>query len=69
LNETQLPEAELEPSLRRVNSGGDLSVEIMADEKVAYGAVAKVMAAIQRAGIAKFTFVMLPEVANPNLVK
>jgi biopolymer transport protein ExbD len=69
LNEAQLPEAELESSLKRVNARGDLSVEILADEKVAYGVVAKVMAAIQRAGIGKFTFVMLPEVASTNPIR
>ncbi|MFO1205419.1 MAG: hypothetical protein U1E63_06775 [Burkholderiales bacterium] len=36
-----------------------------ADEKVSYGAVAKVMAQIQNAGVGKFTFVMLPEM-NPQ---
>ncbi|WP_297810681.1 biopolymer transporter ExbD [uncultured Methylophaga sp.] len=36
-------------------------VEIFADERVEYGAVADVMAAIQRAGISNFTFVMQPE--------
>lgn len=39
-------------------------VEIFADEKAEYGAVADVMAAIQRAGISNFTFVMQPETAQ-----
>lgn len=54
----------LEPELKALKAKSDAAIEIYADEKVAYGAVAKVMAAIQRAGIAKFTFVMLPEVAK-----
>lgn len=39
----------------------DQIVEIFADEKAEYGAVADVLAAIQRAGISNFTFVMQPE--------
>ncbi|KKL62734.1 hypothetical protein LCGC14_2182220, partial [marine sediment metagenome] len=42
----------------------ETSVEIFADEKAEYGTVAKIMAAIQRAGISKFTFVMQPEKAG-----
>jgi biopolymer transport protein ExbD len=54
----------LEPQLKKLKAQSDPAIEIYADEKVVYGAVAKVMAAIQRAGIAKFTFVMLPESAK-----
>jgi biopolymer transport protein ExbD len=39
----------------------DPAVEIYADEHAQYGVVAKVLAAIQRAGISKFSFVMSPE--------
>ncbi|MGQ2964939.1 MULTISPECIES: ExbD/TolR family protein [Betaproteobacteria] len=39
----------------------DPAVEIYADEHAEYGIVAKVLAAIQRAGISKFSFVMSPE--------
>lgn len=54
--------AGLEAELRRLRAASsDLSVEILGDEKVEYGHVAKVMAQIQRAGISKFAFVMLPE--------
>jgi biopolymer transport protein ExbD len=42
----------------------ETSVEIFADERAEYGTVAKIMAAIQRAGISKFTFVMQPEKAG-----
>lgn len=61
-NDAMLAMPELDVSLRQAAGSQDFSVEILADERVEYGVVAKVMAAIQRAGIAKFTFVMLPEV-------
>jgi biopolymer transport protein ExbD len=54
----------LETQLKKRNTTGDLQVEIMADEKVPYSAVAKAMAQIQRAGVSKFTFVMMPETAS-----
>lgn len=52
---------QLDARLVQEGANKNYSVEIHADEKVEYGLVAKVMAAIQRAGISKFTFVMLPE--------
>ena len=61
-NDALLAMPELNARLKEAAGSQDFSVEILADEKVEYGVVAKVMAAIQRAGIAKFTFVMLPEV-------
>lgn len=61
-NDAMLGIPELDVRLRQAAISQDFSVEILADEKVEYGVVAKVMATIQRAGIAKFTFVMLPEV-------
>ncbi len=64
LNDTQLKLEELEPKLRQDNAGGELSLEIFADEKAFYGVVAKVMAAIQRAGVSKFSFVMMPDTAS-----
>lgn len=60
-NDDQLSLPALDARLIQVAANKDVSVEIMADEKVEYGIVAKVMAATQRAGISKFTFVMLPE--------
>ena len=63
-NDTKLSQSVLESQLRQSAGAPDFAVEILADEKVEYGVVAKVMAAIQRAGIARFSFVMLPEV-NP----
>lgn len=61
---TPLPQAQLDTRLQAEARNHDLSLEIHADEKVEYGLVAKVMAAIQRAGISKFSFVMLPEAAR-----
>lgn len=61
LDDKPINQTQLETTLRQANSTPDYSVEIMADEKVAYGTVAKVMATVQRSGVTKFTFVMLPE--------
>lgn len=58
---TRLSQPQLEARLQDERRRHDLSLEIHADAKAEYGLVAKVMAAIQRAGISKFTFVMLPE--------
>lgn len=52
---------QLDMALMDAAQNVDTSVEIFADEKAEYGTVAKVMAAIQRAGISKFTFVIQPE--------
>jgi len=57
-------QAELDLRLIQTAENADSVVEIFADEKAEYGKVAKVMAAIQRAGISKFTFVMQPEIVN-----
>lgn len=56
----------LEGELKILRAGGDISVEILADEKVQYGHVARVMAQVQRAGISKFAFVMLPDKLKPT---
>lgn len=61
LDQTKIPAASLEHKLRLLNTQGDLQVQIMADEHVEYLEVAKAMAQIQRAGVSKFTFVMLPD--------
>lgn len=52
---------ELDVHLIQAAQNSDSTIEIFADEKVEYGKVAKVMAAIQRSGISKFTFVMQPD--------
>lgn len=61
LDQTPIATNTLETQLKKRNTAGDLQVEIMADETVPYSAVAKAMAQIQRAGVSKFTFVMMPE--------
>lgn len=61
LDEAPLTGPQLETELRTAAAQPDLSVEIYADEKAEYGAVAKVMAAIQRAGVVRFSFVLAPE--------
>jgi biopolymer transport protein ExbD len=64
IDESKVAAGALEPELKKLNSKGDLQVQIMADEGVAYGEVAKAMAHIQRAGVTKFTFIMMPDTAN-----
>jgi biopolymer transport protein ExbD len=64
IDETKIAAGALEPELKKLNTKGDLQVQIMADEGVAYGEVAKAMAYIQRAGVSKFTFIMMPDAAK-----
>ncbi len=66
IDETKIVAASLETELKKRNSKGDLQVQIMADAGVVYGEVAKAMAQIQRAGVTKFTFVMLPDSATTS---
>jgi biopolymer transport protein ExbD len=66
IDEAKIAATTLEAELKKRNGKGDLQVQIMADEGVAYGEVAKAMAQIQRAGVTKFTFVMLPDSAAPT---
>jgi biopolymer transport protein ExbD len=61
LDQIPIDKDALEATLKQRNGAGDLQVEIMADEIVPYKEVAQVMSHIQRAGVDKFTFVMLPE--------
>lgn len=67
IDETKIATPTLEAELKKRNSKGDLQVQIMADEGVVYGEVAKAMAQIQRAGVTKFTFVMLPDSASKTV--
>lgn len=60
-NTSLLTQPQLEEKLRQVGQNKHLALEIHADEKVEYGLVAKVMAATQRAGISRFSFVMQPD--------
>lgn len=63
-NDAMLSQSELDIRLQETAQNQEITVEILADERVEYGIVAKVMAATQRAGISKFTFVMQPESAG-----
>jgi biopolymer transport protein ExbD len=54
LNNTEVARADLEHQLLALKTANpDLSLHLRADERVAYGPVAKVMAAIEHAGIAR----------------
>jgi biopolymer transport protein ExbD len=61
LDQQKLALDALTSSLGSLKQQQDPAVEIYADEHAEYGIVAKVLAAIQRAGISKFSFVMSPE--------
>ena len=54
LNNTEITRQDLERQLAALESGNpDLALHLRADEKVPYGPVAKVMAAIEHAGISR----------------
>lgn len=54
LNNTEITRADLERQLQSLASANpNLSVHLRADERVLYGPVAKVMAAIEHAGVAR----------------
>jgi biopolymer transport protein ExbD len=61
LDQQKLALETLTSNLGTLKAQQDPAVEIYADEHAEYGIVAKVLAAIQRAGISKFSFVMSPE--------
>ena len=64
LDEKKLALPTLTTELNGLKQSQDPAIEIYADEHAEYGIVAKVLAAIQRAGISKFSFVMSPESAK-----
>jgi biopolymer transport protein ExbD len=54
LNNSEVSRADLERQLQALKSANpDLTLHLRADERVSYGPVAKVMAAIEHAGIAR----------------
>lgn len=63
LDERKLAMTSLTAELNSLKQQHDPAVEIYADTHAEYGTVAQVLAAIQRAGISKFSFVMSPESA------
>jgi len=69
VDQTKISANSLESELKKRNAQGDLQVQIMADEVVEYREVAKAMAQIQRAGVTKFTFVMLPDTSMQSTHK
>jgi biopolymer transport protein ExbD len=66
LDQQKLALDTLTSNLGTLKAQQDPAIEIYADEHAEYGIVAKVLAAIQRAGISKFSFVMSPESAKQN---
>ena len=66
LDERLLPLKALTEALVSLKKSSDPAVEIYADTHSQYGMVAKVMAAVQQAGISKFSFVMSPESATAS---
>lgn len=61
LNEDVIVPTSLAQALKQHNADGQLRVEILADEAVAYREVARAMVQVKRAGVEKFTFVVQPE--------
>ncbi|WP_229008425.1 biopolymer transporter ExbD [Methylophilus sp. Leaf408] len=66
LDQQKLALETLTSNLGTLKAQQDPAVEIYADEHAEYGIVAKVLAAIQRAGISKFSFVMSPDSAKKS---
>ena len=66
LDQQKLVLETLTSNLGTLKAQQDPAVEIYADEHAEYGIVAKVLAAIQRAGISKFSFVMSPDSAKQS---
>lgn len=64
--DSQLTElAALESALQATADIGALDVQLHADERLAYGRVAQVMAALQRAGVTRLSFVTVAGDASP----
>jgi len=61
LDRDRVSAGDLESALQKRGPVRGLTVEILADEHVPYGDVARVMVQVQRAGVTRFAFVMLPE--------
>jgi len=66
LDERKLALETLTSNLGTLKAQQVAAVEIYANEHAEYGIVAKVLAAIQRAGISKFSFVMSPDSAKQS---
>ena len=55
LDKSRVDLARLEPELRASNAGRELSVQLNADQGVNYGLVAKVISAVDRAGVTRLS--------------
>ena len=61
IDKQEIAQDALEPELRKlVAADHDLSLSLQADDAVPYGAVAKVMAVIERAGVSKLAVLTTP---------
>ena len=55
---------QLDAQLLLIANQPKISLEVYADTKVEYGAVAEVMAAIQRAKVTQFSFILVPQTSS-----
>lgn len=68
LGSDKLSLPQLEAQLALIASQPRAALEIYADTKVEYGSVAEVMAAIQRAKVAQFSFVLVPQAMTDSVI-
>lgn len=62
LNRDLISQETVEPQLRALkNENAEITLNLQADDTVPYGAVAKVMASIERAGISKLSVLTNPD--------
>lgn len=68
MDSEKLSLAQLDFQLLIIANQPKTSLEVYADTKVEYGAVAEVMAAIQRAKVTQFSFILVPKVTSTPAV-
>jgi biopolymer transport protein TolR len=61
IDKSQVEFDRLESSLRELQAGSDVSVQLNADQGVNYGLVARVMSAVDRAGVSKLSVMTASE--------
>lgn len=67
---TEVPAGQLEEKLKAMAlADPELSIQLRGDERIAYGRIAEVMAAVHRAGIAKLSFITAALPAVPGAAK
>ena len=64
LGSEKLSLPQLDAQLLLIANQPKISLEVYADTKVEYGAVAEVMAAIQRAKVTQFSFILVPQTSS-----